>query len=178
MSFLYLTFIFPLVGFLLLASLRERLSENVAAVIGVGSMGLSALTTLYVGIDFLQQVPQGGAYVQTLWTWMQVGDFNASFGLHLDGLSLTMLGVVTGVGFLIHLFASWYMRGEVGFERFFSYMNLFVASMLLLVLGDNLTLLYLGWEGVGVCSYLLIGFYYADKANGEAAIKACIHNNL
>jgi NADH-quinone oxidoreductase subunit L len=172
MNLLYLTFVFPLVGFLLLASLRHRLSENVAAVIGVGSMGLSALTTLYVGMDFLQTVPQGGSYVQTLWTWMQVGDFNASFGLHLDGLSLTMLGVVTGVGFFIHLFASWYMRGEVGFERFFSYMNLFVASMLLLVLGDNLTLLYLGWEGVGVCSYLLIGFYYADKANGEAAIKA------
>ncbi|MBK8326546.1 MAG: NADH-quinone oxidoreductase subunit L [Moraxellaceae bacterium] len=172
MNLLYLTFVFPLVGFLLLASLRERLSENVAAVIGVGSMGLSALTTLYVGMDFLQTVPQGGSYVQTLWTWMQVGDFNASFGLHLDGLSLTMLGVVTGVGFLIHLFASWYMRGEVGFERFFSYMNLFVASMVLLVLGDNLTLLYLGWEGVGVCSYLLIGFYYSNKANGEAAIKA------
>ncbi len=172
MNLLYLTFVFPLVGFLLLASLRQRLSENVAAVIGVGSMGLSALTALYVGMDFLQNVPQGGHYVQTLWTWMQVGDFNASFGLHLDGLSLTMLGVVTGVGFFIHLFASWYMRGEVGFERFFSYMNLFVASMLLLVLGDNLALLYLGWEGVGVCSYLLIGFYYADKANGEAAIKA------
>jgi NADH-quinone oxidoreductase subunit L len=172
MNLLYLTFVFPLVGFLLLASLRHRLSENVAAVIGVGSMGLSALTALYVGMDFLQNVPQGGHYVQTLWTWMQVGDFNASFGLHLDGLSLTMLGVVAGVGFFIHLFASWYMRGEVGFERFFSYMNLFVASMLLLVLGDNLALLYLGWEGVGVCSYLLIGFYYADKANGEAAIKA------
>ncbi|MBP9216582.1 MAG: NADH-quinone oxidoreductase subunit L, partial [Agitococcus sp.] len=172
MNLLYLTFVFPLVGFLLLASLRERLSENVAAVIGVGSMGLSALTTLYVGMSFLQTVPQGGSYVQTLWTWMQVDNFNASFGLHLDGLSLTMLGVVTGVGFLIHLFASWYMRGEVGFERFFSYMNLFVASMVLLVLGDNLTLLYLGWEGVGVCSYLLIGFYYSNKANGEAAIKA------
>ena len=172
MNLLYLTFVFPLVGFLLLASLRERLSENVAAVIGVGSMGLSALTTLYVGMSFLQTVPQGGSYVQTLWTWMQVDNFNASFGLHLDGLSLTMLGVVTGVGFLIHLFASLYMRGEVGFERFFSYMNLFVASMVLLVLGDNLTLLYLGWEGVGVCSYLLIGFYYSNKANGEAAIKA------
>ncbi|PTQ91347.1 NADH-quinone oxidoreductase subunit L [Agitococcus lubricus] len=172
MNLLYLTFVFPLIGFLLLATLRTRLSENVAAVIGVGSMGLSALTTLYVGIDFLQNIPQGGSYVQTLWTWMQVGDFNASFGLHLDGLSLTMLGVVTGVGFFIHLFASWYMRGEKGFERFFSYMNLFVASMLLLVLGDNLALLYLGWEGVGLCSYLLIGFYYFDKANGEAAIKA------
>ena len=172
MNLLYLTFIFPLVGFLLLATLRTRLSENTAAVIGVGSMGLSALTALYVGIDFMQNIPQGGAYVQTLWTWMQVGDFTANFALHLDGLSLTMLGVVTGVGFFIHLFASWYMRGEAGYERFFSYMNLFVASMLLLVLGDNLGLLYLGWEGVGLCSYLLIGFYYSNKANGEAAIKA------
>ena len=172
MNLLYLTFIFPLVGFLLLATLRTRLSENTAAVIGVGSMGLSALTALYVGIDFMQNIPQGGAYVQTLWTWMQVGDFTANFALHLDGLSLTMLGVVTGVGFFIHLFASWYMRGEAGYERFFSYMNLFVASMLLLVLGDNLGLLYLGWEGVGLCSYVLIGFYYSNKANGEAAIKA------
>ena len=172
MNLLYLTFIFPLVGFLLLATLRTRLSENTAAVIGVGSMGLSALTALYVGIDFMQNIPQGGAYVQTLWTWMQVGDFTANFALHLDGLSLTMLGVVTGVGFFIHLFASWYMRGEAGYERFFSYMNLFVASMLLLVLGDNLGLLYLGWEGVGLCSYLLIGFYYSDIATGVAAIKA------
>jgi NADH-quinone oxidoreductase subunit L len=172
MNFLYLTFLFPAIGFLLLATLRTRLSENMAAWISVGSVGLAALTTLYVGVDFLNHVEQGGHYVQTLWTWMQVGDFSASFGLHLDGLSLTMLGVITGVGFLIHLFASWYMRGEAGYERFFSYMNLFVASMVLLVLGDNLGLLYLGWEGVGLCSYLLIGFYYSDRANGEAAIKA------
>lgn len=172
MNLLFLTFLFPALGFLLLATFRTRLSENIAAFIGVGSIGLSALTTIYVGIDFLNQVEQGGHYVQTLWNWMQVGDFNASFGLHLDGLSLTMLSVITGVGFFIHLFASWYMRGEAGYERFFSYMNLFVASMVLLVLGDNLGLLYLGWEGVGLCSYLLIGFYYSDRANGEAAIKA------
>jgi NADH-quinone oxidoreductase subunit L len=78
----------------------------------------------------------------------------------LDGLSLTMLGVVTGVGFLIHVFASWYMRGEEGYSRFFAYTNLFIASMVFLVLADNLLFLYLGWEGVGLCSYLLIGFYY------------------
>ncbi|QEY15546.1 NADH-quinone oxidoreductase subunit L [Cellvibrio sp. KY-GH-1] len=172
MNLLFLTFLFPAIGFLLLATLRARLAENLAAIIGVGSVGLSALTTIYVGVDFLNHVEQGGHYVQQLWTWMQVGNFNASFGLHLDGLSLTMLGVITGVGFFIHLFASWYMRGETGYERFFSYMNLFVASMVLLVLGDNLALLYLGWEGVGLCSYLLIGFYYFDRANGEAAIKA------
>ncbi len=171
MNLLYLTFVFPLAGFLLLSTLRSRLSENGAAVIGVGSMGLSALTALYVGLEFMGQA-EPAAFRQVLWTWMQVGDFTPAFGLYLDGLSLTMLGVVTGVGFLIHLFASWYMRGEKGFERFFSYMNLFVASMLLLVLGDNLLLLYLGWEGVGLCSYLLIGFYFHDRANGAAAIKA------
>jgi len=83
-----------------------------------------------------------------------------------------MTGIITGVGFLIHLFAAWYMKGDAGFARFFSYMNLFVASMLLLVLADNLLLLYLGWEGVGICSYLLIGYYFRDRANGQAAIKA------
>ena len=83
-----------------------------------------------------------------------------------------MLGVVTGVGFLIHLFASWYMRGEAGYSRFFAYTNLFVASMLCLVLADDLLFLYLGWEGVGVCSYLLIGFYYTERKNGNAALKA------
>ena len=173
MSLLFLTFVFPLIGFLLLASLRDRLSENAAAAIGVGSMGLSALTALYVGIDFLNNTQAGGYYHQVLWTWMQIGEFAPSFGLQLDGLSLTMTGVITGVGFFIHLFASWYMRGDqFGYARFFSYMNLFVASMLLLVLGDNLVLLYLGWEGVGICSYLLIGFYYQDRANGQAALKA------
>lgn len=174
MNFLFLTFLFPLIGFVLLAFGRGRLSENVSAAIGVGSMGLSALTALVVGIDFLQHTPAGGVYTQELWTWMTVPGFAPKFALHLDGLSLTMLGVITGVGFFIHLFASWYMRGEEGYERFFSYMNLFVASMLFLVLGDNLLFLYMGWEGVGLCSYLLIGFYYKDPANGLAARKAFV----
>ena len=92
----------------------------------------------------------------------------------LDGLSLTMLSVVTGVGFLIHMFASRYMRGEEGYSRFFAYTNLFIASMVVLVLADNLLLMYLGWEGVGLCSYLLIGFYYTDPKNGAAAMKAFV----
>lgn len=174
MNVLFLTFLFPLIGFLLLAFGRNRLSENVAAAIGVGSIGLSALTTLWVGIDFMQHMPESGVFRQQLWTWMAVPGFAPDFALQLDGLSLTMLGVITGVGFFIHLFASWYMRGEDGYGRFFSYMNLFVASMLFLVLGDNLLFLYLGWEGVGLCSYLLIGFYYKDPANGLAARKAFV----
>jgi NADH-quinone oxidoreductase subunit L len=172
MNLLFLTFVFPLIGFILLAGLRDKISEKIAALIGVGSMGLSAATALYVIADFLLNTPEGGVYNQHLWTWFQIADWSLNFGLQLDGLSLVMLGMVTGVGFLIHVFASWYMRGEEGFARFFSYFNLFVVSMLLLVLGDNLLVLFLGWEGVGLCSYLLIGFYYANPSNGEAAIKA------
>lgn len=172
MSLLPLTFILPLFGFLILATMRDRLSEKAATIVGVGSMGLAALCALIAGSQFLTTHPQGSVASYPLWTWMQVGNFAPKFGLHLDGLGVTMMGIITGVGFLIHLFASWYMRGEAGFARFFSYMNLFVASMLLLVLADNLLLLYLGWEGVGICSYLLIGFYYKDRANGRAAMKA------
>jgi NADH-quinone oxidoreductase subunit L len=172
MSLLPLTFIFPLIGFLILAFMRDRLTEQVAALVGVGSMLLSALCTLVASFTFLTTYPAGTVVEIPLWTWFQVGDFAPSFGLSFYGLALTMLGVVTGIGFLIHLFAAWYMKGDPGFARFFSYMNLFVASMLLLVLGDNLLLLYLGWEGVGICSYLLIGFYFEDRANGRAAMKA------
>ena len=172
MSLLPLTFIFPLVGFLILAFMRDKLTEKVAALIGVGSMALSALCTLFASFTFLTTYPAGTVVTVPLWTWMQVGDFAPTFGLSFDGLALTMLGVITGVGFLIHLFAAWYMKGDTGFARFFSYMNLFVASMLLLVLADDLLLLYLGWEGVGICSYLLIGFYFDNRANGRAAMKA------
>lgn len=175
MSALALTFIFPLIGFLLLAFGRDDWSERAATIIGVGSMFLSALAALVVGWQFFGLAEASGSYPvlrETLWTWFQIGDFAPRFGLHLDGLSLTLLGVITGVGFLIHLFASWYMHQEAQFARFFSYMNLFVASMILLVLADNLLLMYLGWEGVGICSYLLIGFYYQERANGRAALKA------
>ena len=170
MSYLYLTVLFPLIGFILLAAGRNNLPEKVAAIIGVGSVGLSALFALIAGMDFVNN--GSVATTQHLWTWFNVGGFAPAFSLHLDGLSLLMLGMITGVGFLIHIFASWYMRGEEDFARFFSYFNLFVASMLLLVLGDNLALLFLGWEGVGLCSYLLIGYYYQNPANGFAAIKA------
>ncbi|WP_296207380.1 NADH-quinone oxidoreductase subunit L [Psychrobacter sp. UBA3480] len=172
MSLLPLTFIFPLIGFLILAFMRDKLSETVAAIVGVGSMLLSALCTLVVSYTFLTTNPAGTVIEVPLWTWFQVGDFAPHFGLSFDGLALTMTGVITGIGFLIHLFAAWYMKGDTGFARFFSYMNLFVASMLLLVLADDLFLLYLGWEGVGICSYLLIGYYYHDRANGRAAMKA------
>jgi NADH-quinone oxidoreductase subunit L len=174
MNFLALTLLFPLLGWLLLAFSRGRLSENTSALIGVGSIGLAAASAGWVIAAFLGNPPAGGAYSLTLWQWMSVEGLAPSFTLYLDGLSVTMLGVVTGVGFLIHLFASWYMRGEEGYSRFFAYTNLFIFSMLLLVLGDNLLVLFFGWEGVGLCSYLLIGFYYKHVPNGNAALKAFI----
>ncbi len=160
--------------FLLLAFSGGRWSENVSAWIGTGAVGLSALVTLWVGIDFFAHGQE--TEVLTLWTWMSAGNFTIPFTLVLDGLSLTMLGVITGVGFLIHMYASWYMRGEEeGYSRFFAYTNLFIASMVVvLVLADNMMLMYMGWEGVGLCSYLLIGFYYNNPANGAAAMKAFI----
>ena len=166
MSLLSLTFLAPLTGFLLLAFSRGKLGENTAALIGNTAVGISMLAAASLALHF------DGPRVETLWTWMATDTFDARIGLRLDELSLTMLTTVAGVSFLIHVFAAWYMRGEEGYSRFFAYMNLFVASMLILVLADNLLLLYLGWEGVGLCSYLLIGFYYGGKVNNDAAMKA------
>ncbi len=171
-SLLPWTFLLPLIGMLILAFSHGRLGERSSAVVGFTSVGLAALVTAVIAVEFL--AGNGEPVAVTLWTWISVGDFKPTIGLALDGLSLTMLGVITGVGFLIHLFAAWYMRGEEGITRFYAYMNLFVFSMVLLVLGDNLLLLFLGWEGVGLCSYLLIGYYYRDPANGAAAFKAFI----
>src|SRR5580658_9680527 len=173
-NLLFLVFLAPFLGFVVLSFGRNHLSEKAAAAIGIGAIGVSALTTLAVGIEFFVHPPAGGAFTQPLWQWLDVGGFAPRFALRLDGLSLTMLGVITGVGFLIHVFAAWYMRDDDSYARFFSYMNLFVASMLFLVLGDNLLFLFFGWEGVGLCSYLLIGFWYKDPANGAAARKAFI----
>ena len=174
MNLLYLTILLPLLGSVLLAFSRGRWSENISAIIGAGSVGLAAVVAFFAGSEFLVKdaVTSGYVFSQPLWTWMSVGNFNIPFTLALDGLSLTMLGVVTGVGFLIHVYASWYMRGEEGYSRFFAYTNLFIASMVVLVLADNMMLMYLGWEGVGLCSYLLIGFYYTNPDNGKAAMKA------
>src|SRR5580698_7414314 len=170
----FLIFLAPFLGFVVLSWSRNRLSENSAAAIGIGAIGVSALTTLLLGIAFILHPPAGGAFTQPLWQWLDVGGFAPRFALRLDGLSLTLLGVITGVGFFIHVFSAWYMHEDDSFARFFAYMNLFVASMLFLVLGDNLLFLFFGWEGVGLCSYLLIGFWYKDPANGTAARKAFI----
>jgi len=165
----------PVIGFLILTLTQGKLPEVPAGIVGAGSIGLSFLVALLVGLDFMSLAEAGAtSYSQTLWTWMEVGSFEAGFTLYLDGVSLVMMFIITGIGFLIHVYATGYMHDDPSFARFFSYMNLFVAAMLILVLGDNLLLLFMGWEGVGLCSYLLIGFWYTDPYNGYCARKAFV----
>ncbi|WP_225639576.1 NADH-quinone oxidoreductase subunit L [Candidatus Profftia sp. (ex Adelges kitamiensis)] len=179
MNLLYLIILIPFMGFFLLACSSGRWLERTSSIIGVGSIGLTALVTIYVGFDFFSQQAIGmRVFNQYLWNWIAVENFIIPVTLTIDGLSLSMLSVVIGVGFLIHIFSSWYMQGSEGYSRFFAYTNLFIASMAVLVLANNLLLMYLGWEGVGLCSYLLIGFYYTNSVNGMAAIKAFIITRL
>ena len=166
--------ILPLLGFLILSLFGGRLPRKFAALIGAGSVGVSALLTLIIGLSFLLSQNSGGVIAVNLWDWLSTGGLTASITFRLDALSLVFIFVITFIGFLIHVYSVEFMADDEGFSRFFAYMNLFVSSMLILVLADNLLLLYLGWEGVGLCSYLLIGFWYKEPANGYAARKAFI----
>jgi NADH-quinone oxidoreductase subunit L len=173
-SFLWLIPALPFASASVLVLFGSRLSRRAAAVVGVGSIGLAALITILVALSFFSAPPSGSSYTQVLWTWINVAGFEPEIGFYLDPLSLVMVLVVTFVGFLIHIYSAEFMIEDEGYSRFFAYMNLFVASMITLLLANNLLLLYLGWEGVGLCSYLLIGFWYREPANGLAARKAFI----
>ncbi|HEY8512243.1 MAG TPA: NADH-quinone oxidoreductase subunit L [Cyclobacteriaceae bacterium] len=170
-EYLWLVPFLPLLGALLLIVVGRSMSKAAIAWIGAGSVVLSALVVIVIGIGFLSSP---GVYEISVWQWFVVGNLNPSIELHLDALSLIFIFVITFVGFLIHVYSVEFMREDSGYARFFACLNLFVCSMLLLVLAGNLVLLYLGWEGVGLCSYLLIGFWYEDPKNGYAARKAFI----
>jgi NADH-quinone oxidoreductase subunit L len=162
----------PFLGALTLILFGRKLPRSISSVIGAGSVGLSALVVILIGVEYIHSSSQ--PIQQVLWQWMDVAGFTPSFAFHLDALSLVFIFVITFVGFLIHVYSTEFMADDEGFARFFTYLNLFVASMLVLVLADNLVLMYLGWESVGLCSYLLIGFWYEEKKNGDAARKAFI----
>ncbi len=164
----------PLAGFAALILAGSRLGRRASAIVGVGMAGAAAAVCSAVALRFFESPPPGHAFAQTLWTWISVEGFSPRIELYLDPLSLVMALVVTFVGFLILLYSAEFMEEDEGCSRFFAYMDLFIASMLVLLLAKNLLLLYLGWEGVGLCSYLLIGFWYKESANGRAARKAFI----
>ncbi|NOT13423.1 MAG: NADH-quinone oxidoreductase subunit L [Methylococcaceae bacterium] len=166
----------PLMGFLILVMAGDQLSRLIISWVGAGSVAVSALLATLIGFEFLDGDMQ--PYRHIVGSWMTIDDLSVPFGFYLDALSMTMLFVVTGVGFLIHVYSAGFMEDDPGYARFFAYMNLFVSAMLVLVLADNLVLLYLGWEGVGLGSYLLIGFWYDEPNNGYAARKAFVMTRI
>src|SRR2546422_8862524 len=164
----------PLAGFLVNALFGRQLPRRVVGWVGRVSIGVAFLFALLI----LAQVLQGQKLDQTYFTWWQSGDFNVPFNLYVDPLSTLMILVITGVGFLIHAYSIGYMGGDQGYSRFFAYMNLFVLSMLLLVLSGNLVWLIIGWAGVGLSSYLLIGFWFQRRSAVLAARKAFVMNTI
>jgi len=164
----------PIAGFVVNALFGRLLPRRVAGWVGAGSIGLAFVFALLV----FSQVLGGQKVDQTYFTWWQSGDFNVPFNLYVDALSTLMILVITGVGFLIHVYSIGYMRDDPGYSRFFAYMNLFVFSMLLLVLSGNLVWLIIGWAMVGLSSYLLIGFWFERRSAVLAARKAFVMNTI
>jgi NADH-quinone oxidoreductase subunit L len=180
--------LFPLAGAATMFFIGRRLSNGAVSAVGVGSVGLSMIFAFGAIVQLIARAPAQRLVEIVLFDWVPAGamhtmsgrlvNFNAQWAMLLDPLSAVMLGVVTGVGFLIHVYSTGYMAHEGGYYRFFGYLNLFMFSMLVLVLGNNLLLLFVGWEGVGLCSYLLIGFYFLRKSASDAGKKAFIVNRI
>jgi NADH-quinone oxidoreductase subunit L len=174
-----LTILLPFLGFLVngaLAFVRPA-DKRTVSLVGVGSVAAAFLVGVAVFLAVLGKHPEE-AYVRSYWTWMTAGDLEIHAALQVDRLSVLMLLVVTGVGSLIHLFSVGYMHDDPGYARYFAYLNLFIAFMLVLVLGANFPVLFVGWEGVGLCSYLLIGFWFTDRQKAAAGLKAFLVNRI
>jgi NADH-quinone oxidoreductase subunit L len=168
----------PLAGFLVLLAAGRRIGEPGAGWLATAACGGSFVATVVVYAGLLGKSGEERHFVQTLFEWIPSGGLKVDMGFLVDPLSITMALFVTGVGALIHLYSIGYMHGDAGFPKFFVYMNLFVFSMLMLVLGSNLLVTFLGWEGVGACSYWLISFWFTEKANATAGKKAFLTNRI
>ena len=176
---IWLAVALPLAGFLVngALALRGRPAVRAVSLIGPGVLLGAFAVSLGVALGLLGDPPHQPHLVR-LWSWMPVGAHQVDLAFQVDQLAVVMLLVVTGVGSLIHLFSVGYMREDPGYARYFAYLNLFVVFMLVLVLGASLPVLFIGWEGVGLCSYLLIGFWFTEKANADAGKKAFIMNRI
>ncbi|MFC1731697.1 NADH-quinone oxidoreductase subunit L [candidate division KSB1 bacterium] len=178
MDYLGLILLFPLLGVIFNGFFGKKSGDRVVSFIGPSVIGLSFLFAALAFLELLQHDPENRRLEQTLFTWISSGDLNVSFTLLYDQLSGVMALVVTGISFLIHIYSTGYMHGDKSYARYFTYLNLFVFMMLLLVLGNNYLVMFIGWEGVGLCSYLLIGFWWGDRARSDAGRKAFIVNRI
>src|SRR5450631_3417219 len=178
-DYVWLIPFFPLVGFLINGFFGKKIkNEAVIGAIGTLAIFSSFIVSCMILFEMIGLSPEKRVFEKVVYPWIQSGNFKADMSFLLDPLSCVMIMVVTGVGSLIHLYSIGYMHGEEGFYRFFSYLNLFMFSMLLLILGDNLLLMFVGWEGVGLCSYLLIGFWFTDSEKAAAGMKAFVTNRI
>jgi len=177
-NWLWIIPISPLVAAVINGVAGKRLPKGVIGFIGAGSVAVSFLISLGAFLQMLRTPEDALPVVRNYFVWIQAGTFHANFGFLLDHLSGLMIMVVTGVGFLIHVYSTGYMHDDSGFYRFFAYLNLFMFSMLTLVLANNYLLMFVGWEGVGLCSYLLIGFWFDRKSATDAGKKAFIVNRV
>jgi len=168
----------PLAGFLILLVAGKRLGDPAAGWVATLTCVGSFVASVVVYFGLLDEPEEGRQFTQTLFTWVPAGGLRVDVGFLADPLSITMALFITGVSALIHMYAIGYMHGDEGFPRFFVYMNLFVFSMLMLVLGSNLLVTFLGWEGVGACSYWLISFWFTSDANATAGKKAFLTNRI
>jgi NADH-quinone oxidoreductase subunit L len=175
----WLTVALPLVGFLVngALALRRPAAKNLVSWVGVGVLVAAFVVSLGVFVELWRHPPHEPLIV-SLWRWLPAGPLQIELAFQVDQLSTVMLLVVTGVGSLIHLFSVGYMQDDPGYARYFSYLNLFIVFMLVLVLGASFPVMFIGWEGVGLCSYLLIGFWFSDKVNADAGKKAFIVNRI
>src|SRR5918911_105094 len=172
---LWLIPVFPLIGSAINGIFGRRFPRALVGAVACGSVLLSLIWVVYA---LSQLWPIEHAHQEDYFTWIQSGNLQIGCSFMVDRLSAVMLMIVTGIGLLIHIYAVGYMAHEGGFYRFFSYLNLFMFFMLVLVLASNLLLLFVGWEGVGLCSYLLIGFYFLEKFAADAGKKAFIVNRI
>lgn len=171
--------LFPLIGFLINGLFGKKIkNETVIGGIGTLMIFLSFLVSCGILMQMIGLPPEQRVFEKVLFPWIHSGNFKADMAFLIDPLSVIMIMIITGVGSLIHLYSIGYMHGEEGFYRFFAYLNLFCMSMLLLVLGSNMLVMFIGWEGVGLCSYLLIGYYFHKKSAGDAAKKAFVMNRV
>src|SRR5689334_8039621 len=157
---------------------RRVRDERFVGLVACGAVAVSTLVAFYLAFMSGGALRSDTPVFDHIWTWLQVGTFRPDFELAMDRLSGTYVLFITFVGFLIHVFAVGYMHREEGFYRFFAFLNLFMFSMLTLVLADNFVLMFVGWEGVGLCAYLLIGYYFDRTEAGDAAKKAFITNRI
>ena len=168
----------PLLGFAVLAAAGRRLGDPAAGIVATACVGASFLVSVGVYFDLLTLHGSVRTYTQNLWTWIPVGALQVHARLFVDPLSMTMVLFVTGISTLIHLYSIGYMKGDRDYPKFFLYMNLFVASMLILVLGSNMLVTFVGWEGVGACSYWLVSFWFTRDSAASAGKKAFVYNRI